>query len=69
MLRNTTGSYGRPKVEAAYEEIMIYSTEAVWEILAREEWLGCRHDTSLMVDIPESTPVSAQYMVFSDFTI
>ena len=47
--------------------MIIHSTEAVWEILAREEWLGCRHDTSPMVDISESTPVWAQYMVFFDF--
>ena len=54
-------------LEATYEEMMIHSTEAVWEILAREEWLACRHDTSPISDILGSTPVSAQYMVFFDF--
>ena len=43
---------------------LFHSTEAVWEMLAREEWLGCRHDASPMVDIPGSTPVWAQYMYF-----
>ena len=69
MLRSTTGSYGRPVIEAAYGEIMIHSTEAVWKILAREEWLGCRHDATPMFDIPESTLVWAYYMVFFNFKI
>ena len=54
-------------IEVAYEEIMFHSTEAVWETLAREEWLGCLHDTSPMVDIPGSTPVWAQYTMFFGF--
>ena len=33
-------------------------------MLAREEWVGCRHDASPMVDIPGSSPVWAQYMYF-----
>ena len=33
-------------------------------MLAREEWLGCRHDASPMVDILGSTPVWVQYMYF-----
>ena len=36
-------------------------------MLAREEWLGCQHDASLMFDIPGSTPVWAPYILFSDF--
>ena len=47
-LCSTTNSYGQPVIEAAYREIMIHSTEVVWEILAREEWLRCYHDTSLI---------------------
>ena len=39
-----------------------HSTEAVWEMIAQEEWLGCRHDASPMFDIPESTPVRAPYI-------
>ena len=46
---------------------MIHSTEAAWEMLAREEWLRCRHDASPMFDIPGSTPVWAPYMIFSGF--
>ena len=61
------GFYGRSVIEAAYREIMIHSTEAVWEMLAREEWLGCRHDTSPMVDISGSTPMWAPYMIYFGF--
>ena len=54
-------------IEVAYGEIMFHSTEAVRETLAQEEWLGCRHDTSPMVDIPRSTLVWAQYTIFFGF--
>ena len=68
MLRNTTGPYGRPVLEVAYGEFFVFhSTEAVWERIARKEWLGCRHDASSMFDIPGSTLVWAPYMLFSDF--
>ena len=56
-----------PVIEVAYGETMIHSTEVVWEMLAREEWLRCRHDASPMFDIPGSTPVWAPYMIFSGF--
>ena len=49
------------------ERQILHSTEAVWDMLAREEWLGCRHDASPMVNIPGSTPVWAQYMYFFIF--
>ena len=26
------------------ERLDSHSTEAVWEMIAREEWLGCRHE-------------------------
>ena len=67
MLRSTTGSYGRPVIEVAYGEILFHSTEAVWELIAREEWLRCRHDTTPMFDIPGSTLVWAQYVLFYGF--
>ena len=67
MLRSTTGSYGRPVIEVTYGKTLFYSTEAVWEMIAREEWLECRHDASPMFDIPRSTPVWAQYIYFLDF--
>ena len=57
MLCSNAGSYRQPVIEAAYGETINHSTEVVWEILAREEWLGCRHDASPMFDIPWSTPV------------
>ena len=41
-----------------------HSTEAVWEMITREEWLWCRHDALPMFDIPGSTPVWAQYIIF-----
>ena len=66
-LRSTTVSYGQPKIEIAYEEILFHSIEAVWKLIAREEWLGCQHDASPMFDILRSTPVWAQYILFSDF--
>ena len=69
MVRSTTDSYGRSLLEAVYEERIIHSTEAIWQILARKEWLGCWHDTSPMVDILGSTLVWTQYMLFFDFKI
>ena len=36
-------------------------------MIARKEWLGCRHDASPMFDIPGSTLVWAPYPLFSDF--
>ena len=42
-------------------------TEAVWEMIAREEWLGCWHVASPMLDIPRSTPLWAQRILFFDF--
>ena len=64
MLRGTTGSYGQPMIEVAYGEILFHSIDAVWEMKAREEWLGCRHDASPMLDILGSTPVWAPYIIF-----
>ena len=68
MLCSTTGSIGQPVIEAAYGETMIHSTETIWEILAWEEWLGCRHDALPMFDIPRSTLVWALYMIFFLFS-
>ena len=52
MQRSTTSLYGRPVIEVAYGEIIFHSIEAIWEMLAREEWLGCRHDASLCLTYP-----------------
>ena len=67
MLRSTTGPYGWSVIEVAYGEMIFHSAEVVWEMLTREEWLACRHDASPMFDIPESTPVWASSILFSDF--
>ena len=37
MLRSTTGSYGRLVIEVVYGDMIFHSTEAVWEMVAREE--------------------------------
>ena len=34
MLRSITGSYGWLVIEAAYEEAIFHSIEAVWEMIA-----------------------------------
>ena len=57
MLCSTTGSYERPVIGVAYGKILFHSIKAVWELIAREEWLGCRYDVSPMFDILGSTPV------------
>ena len=64
ILHSTMDPYGRPVIEVAYGEILFHSTETVWEMVAREELLGCRHDASPMFNIPRSTPVWAQYILF-----
>ena len=67
ILHSTTGFYGQLVIEVAYGEMIFHSTEAVWEMVARKEWLGCRHVASPMFDIPRSTPVWAPYILFFDF--
>ena len=69
MLCSTTGSYGRPMIEVSYREKIFHSTEAIWEMVVREEWLECCHDVSPMFDISRSTPVWAPYILFFDFLV
>ena len=38
-------------------------------MIARKEWLGCRHNASFMFDILGSIPVWAQYILFLWFSI
>ena len=64
MLRSTTGSYGWRVIEVAYGETIFHSTQAVWEMVARKEWLRYRHDASPMFDLPGSKPVWAPYILF-----
>ena len=42
-----------------------HSTEAVWELIAREEWLGCRHNVAHVGHTRVNTSVGSMY--FSDF--
>ena len=37
MLRSTMDSYGRFVIEVAYREMIFHSTEAIWEMVVREE--------------------------------
>ena len=60
-------SMNRPMIKAVCGETMVHSTETVWEMLAQEEWLGCHHNTSPMVDILGSILVWASYMIFYGF--
>ena len=69
MLRNTTGSYGRPMIEVAYGKILFYSTEVVWEMIAQKELLGCRHDASPMFDIPSQHQCGFRIYYFLIFMI
>ena len=46
---------------------LFHSIEAIWEMLAREEWLGYQPDSSHMVVIAGSTPVWALYIIFFGF--
>ena len=38
-----------------------HSTEAVWELIAREEWLGCRHNVAHVEHIRVNTSVGSMY--------
>ena len=64
MLCSTTGPYRRHVIEVAYGEMIFHFTEAVWEMIAWEEWLGCQHDASPMFDIPGSTLVWVSYLYY-----
>ena len=41
-----------------------HSTEAVWEMIAREEWLGCRHDVAHVGHTRVNTSVGSTYIIF-----
>ena len=40
------------------------STEAIWEMIAREEWLGCRHDVAHVGHTRVNTSVGTTYIIF-----
>ena len=41
-----------------------HSTEAVWEMIAREQWLGCRYDVTLVGHTRVNTSVGSMYIIF-----
>ena len=67
MLRSITGPYGRPMIEVAYGEMILSLHRGCIGDDSSEKWLGCRHDASFMFDIPGSTPMWAQNILFSGF--
>ena len=51
------------------ERCYFHSTETVWELLAREEWLGCQHDVAHVGHTRVNTSVGSMYTAFLDFYI
>ena len=43
--------------------LYFHSTEAVWEMLAREEWLGCRHAVAHVGHTRVNTSVGSTYFI------
>ena len=44
------------------ERLYFHSTEAVWEMVAREEWLGCRHAVVHVGHTRVNTSVGSTYL-------
>ena len=65
MLCSTTGLYGRPVIEVAYGEMILSLYQDCVEDDSSRRMVGV--SASPMLDIPESTPVWAQYILFSGF--
>ena len=49
------------------ERFYFRSIEAVWEMIAREEWLGCRHIVAHVRHTRVNTSVGSMYIIFLDF--
>ena len=69
ILRSTTGPYRRPMIEVAYGKILFRSTKAVWEVIAWEEWLGCRHVVVHVEHTRINTSVGSMYIIFGIFLL
>ena len=67
MLRSTTGPYGRHVIEVAYGEMILSFHRGCMGDDNSRRVVGCRHDASPMFDIPGSTPMWAQCILFSGF--
>ena len=65
ILRSTTGPYGRLMIEVAYGEILVsLHRGCMGGMIAREEWLGCRHDVAHVGHTWVNTSVSSMYTIF-----
>ena len=42
--------------------VYFHSTEVVWEMVAREEWLGCRHAVAHVGHTRVNTSVGSTYL-------
>ena len=51
------------------ERCYFHSTETIWELIAREEWLGCRHDVAHVGHTQVNTSVGSMYTLFLDLYI
>ena len=69
ILRSTTGPYGRPMIEVAMGRLYFHSTETVWEMIAREEWLRCRHDVAHVGHTRVNTSLGSMCIVFWIFIL
>ena len=47
--------------------LYFHSTEVVWEMIAREEWLGCRHDVANVGHTRVNTSVGTIHII-SEFS-
>ena len=45
------------------------STDAVWEMIAREEWLGCRHVVAHIGHTRINTSVGSMYIILWVFIL
>ena len=50
-----------------WRDFIFHSTEAVGEMIAREEWLGCRHDVVHVGHTRVNTSVGSMYTI-SEFS-
>ena len=45
------------------ERFYFHSTEAVWEMVAQEKWLGCRHAVAHVGPTRVNTSVGSMYFI------
>ena len=59
-------TYDRGRI---WGDLIFHSTEAVWEMIAREEWLGCRHVVAHVGHTRVNTSVGSMLNIFRVFLI